>query len=137
VRSTGFFRNKAKNLKAAAERIVDEHGGRIPRSMEAMLKLPGVARKTANIVLSNAFGVNEGIAVDTHVKRLARRLGLAENDNPNAIERELMQIVPREDWGRVNHMLVFFGRDVCQARKPQCGACDLADICPKIKVAAT
>ncbi|MFW5838170.1 MAG: endonuclease III [Desulfovibrionaceae bacterium] len=136
IRSTGFFRNKARNLKAAAARIVEEHGGELPRSMAEMIQLPGVARKTANIVLSNAFDVLEGIAVDTHVKRMAYRLGLTASDRPAIIERELMQIVPQQDWGRINHLLVFFGRDACQSRKPRCGECELADICPKHGVTA-
>jgi len=135
VRSTGFFRNKAKNLKAAAVKLMAEYGGELPRTMAEMVKLPGAARKTANIVLSNAFGVHEGVAVDTHVKRLSNRLGLVKSDNPAVIERELMALIPQQDWGRINHLLVFFGRDTCQARKPNCSACVLADICPKIGVA--
>ncbi|MGE4555894.1 MAG: endonuclease III [Desulfovibrionaceae bacterium] len=135
VRSTGFFRNKAKNLKAAAVKLMAEYGGELPRTMAEMVKLPGAARKTANIVLSNAFGVHEGVAVDTHVKRLSNRLGLVKSDNPAVIERELMALIPQQDWGRINHLLVFFGRDTCQARKPNCPACVLADICPKIGVA--
>jgi endonuclease-3 len=137
VRSTGFFRNKAKNLKAAAGKVMAEYGGELPRTMAEMVKLPGAARKTANIVLSNAFGVHEGVAVDTHVKRLSNRLGLVKSDNPAVIERELMGLIPQKDWGRINHMLVFFGRDTCQARKPNCPECILADLCPKIGVAST
>ena len=135
VHSTGFFRNKAKNLKAAAARIMEAFGGSVPRSMAELTTLPGVARKTANIVLSNAFGVFEGIAVDTHVTRLAFRLGLTESDNPVVIEKDLMPLFPKEGWGDINHYLVLFGREVCQARKPRCGECPLADICPRKGVA--
>lgn len=131
VHSTGFFRNKAKNLKAAAGMIVHEFGGEIPRTMAELTKLPGVARKTANIVLSNAMGVFEGIAVDTHVKRLSFRLGLTDSDNPNRIEKDLMPLFPREAWGEINHLLVLHGRGACKARKPGCPGCVLKDICPK------
>ena len=131
IRSTGFFRNKAKNLKAAATLIMERFGGEVPRSMAELTTLPGVARKTANIVLSNSFGMHEGIAVDTHVTRLAFRLGFTESDNPLVIEKDLMPLFPREAWGDVNHFLVYYGREVCQARKPHCADCILADICPK------
>lgn len=136
VRSTGFFRNKAKNLIAAAQKIEELHGGEVPRSMEELVALPGVARKTANIVLSNAYGINEGLAVDTHVKRLSFRMDLTDATDPVRIERDLMPLFPQETWGDVNHMLVYFGRDVCLARGPRCGECELADICPKKGVAA-
>lgn len=135
VRSTGFFRNKAKNLIAAAARIMDVFAGQVPRTMAELITLPGVARKTANIVLSNAFGVQEGIAVDTHVARLSYRMGLTDSEDPVRIERDLMPLFPREHWGEINHMLVFFGREVCPARKPGCPACELAGICPKRGVA--
>lgn len=131
VRSTGFFRNKAKNLKAAATRIMDEYGGEVPRTMADLTTLPGVARKTANIVLSNAFGIHEGIAVDTHVKRLSFRMGLTSNTDPVKIEKDLMPLYPREAWGDINHFLVYFGREICNARKPACPECELGDICPK------
>lgn len=131
VRPTGFFRNKAKNIVAAAKRIMDEYGGEVPRSMAELITLPGVARKTANIVLSNAFGIHEGIAVDTHVKRLSYRLGLTTSENPVVIEKDLMPLYPSETWGDVNHFLVYFGREVCNARKPKCDACELHDICPR------
>jgi endonuclease-3 len=131
IRSTGFFRNKARNLRAAAGRIVDAYGGQVPRTMEDMLTLPGVARKTANVVLSNAFGVQAGIAVDTHVKRISFRLGLTRETVPDRIERDLMQLFPQDDWGAVNHYLVLFGREVCTARKPACPECELEDLCPK------
>lgn len=132
IRSTGFFRNKAKNLHASASRIVTEFQGQVPRTMEEMLTLPGVARKTANVVLSNAFGVQAGIAVDTHVKRIAFRLGLTAETNPDKVERNLLKLFPQQSWGAVNHYLVLFGREVCVARKPRCGGCELADLCPRI-----
>ncbi|HCU68695.1 MAG TPA: endonuclease III [Desulfomicrobium sp.] len=135
IRSTGFFRNKAKNLRAAAARIVDAYGGQVPRTMEDMLTLPGVARKTANVVLSNAFGVQAGIAVDTHVKRISFRLGLTRETVPDRIERDLMKLFPQDDWGAVNHYLVLFGREVCTARKPACAECELEDLCPKAGLA--
>ncbi len=131
IRSTGFFRNKARNLVLAARRIQDAYNSRVPRTMEGLVSLPGVARKTANIVLSNAFGIQEGLAVDTHVKRLSYRLGLTGHTDPNKIEKDLMLLFPRQEWGEVNHLLVFFGRDVCTARSPKCPACELNDICPR------
>lgn len=131
VHSTGFFRQKAKNLVAAAKQLVSRHGGEIPATMEALTALPGVARKTANIVLSNALGVNAGIAVDTHVRRLAFRLGLTTSDNPIIIEKDMMPLFARADWGTINHLLVMHGRAVCKARSPRCDACVLGDICPK------
>ncbi len=131
VRSTGFFRNKAKNIKAAAARIMEVYGGEVPRTMAELITLGGVARKTASIVLANAFGVNEGIAVDTHVKRLAFRMGLTTNTDPNKVEKDLMPLFPQDQWGEINHYLVFFGRETCPARKPRCGECELSDICPK------
>lgn len=134
IRSTGFFRNKARNLLAAANLIMDKHGGRMPRTMAEMIEIPGVARKTANIVLSTALGVVEGIAVDTHVKRLSFRLGLTESDKPERIERDLMEAFERDAWGEVNHLLVQHGRAVCQARLPRCSACLLEDVCPKLGV---
>jgi len=135
VRSTGFFRNKARNLIAAAGRVMEHFGGQLPRTMAELTTLPGVARKTANIVLSNAFGVHEGIAVDTHVTRLAYRMGFTDSEDPVRIERDLMPLFPREQWGEINHLLVYFGREVCPARKPRCPACELADVCPKRGVA--
>jgi endonuclease-3 len=131
IRSTGFFRNKAKNLKAAAQRIMEVYEGEVPASMQELITLGGVARKTANIVLSNAFNIHEGIAVDTHVKRLAFRMGLTKNTDPTRIEKDLMPLYPNEAWGDINHCLVFFGREVCPARKPKCDICELEDICPK------
>ena len=130
IRSTGFYRNKAKNLKNSGRMIVEKFDSQVPDTMEELLELPGVARKTANIVLSNAYGVIEGIAVDTHVRRLSKRLGLTENKNPNKIERDLMQIVPRSHWKRITNLLIFHGRNVCTARKPKCSICSLNKICP-------
>lgn len=134
IRSTGFFRNKAKNLHASASKIVAQFGGQVPRTMEEMLTLPGVARKTANVVLSNAYGVQAGIAVDTHVKRITFRLGLTLQTNPDKVERDLLGLFPQSSWGAVNHYLVLFGREVCVARKPRCAVCELADICPRVGV---
>jgi endonuclease-3 len=131
IRSLGLFRNKAKSLKAAAEMLVEDFGGEAPDSMDELIKLPGVARKTAAIVLWNAFGKNEGLAVDTHVKRLSFRLGLTTNTEQNRIEKDLMQLFPREHWGPVNHMLVNLGREICTAKKPDHANCPLEDICPK------
>lgn len=131
IRSTGFFRNKAKNLRAAAARIMTTYAGEVPRTMEEMLTLPGVARKTANVVLSNAYGVHEGIAVDTHVKRISFRLGLTGETSPDKIERDLVRLFPRQSWGDINHYLVLFGRHVCIARKPFCTLCELDDLCPR------
>ncbi len=129
IRSSGFYRNKAKNIRLAAEKIVEEFGGEIPRTMAELITLPGVARKTANIVLNDGFGVVAGIAVDTHVKRLAGRLGLSTENNPDRIERDLLDLIPARDWGRVNYLLISHGRAVCPARNPLCCRCPLADFC--------
>ena len=134
IRSTGFFRNKAKNLKAAAEMIQKEYAGEVPKNMPDLLRLPGLGRKTANIVLSNAYNIHEGIAVDTHVARLAFRFALTESKDPKRIERDLIPLFPRQDWGNVNHFLVYFGREVCSARVPKCSNCELSDICPRMGV---
>ncbi|MEN6430875.1 MAG: endonuclease III [Coriobacteriales bacterium] len=130
IRPTGFFHNKAKNIRAAAQMIVSEFGGQVPSTMEDLTRLPGVARKTANIVLSNAFGVVDGIAVDTHVFRLAHRLGLSSEKDPNKVERDLMALFPREKWGTLTYKLIDHGRAVCEAKRPACGVCVLSDICP-------
>ena len=130
IRSTGFYHNKAKNLQNAAKMLVDKYNSKVPKTMEELVKLPGVARKTANIVLTNAFGVVAGVAVDTHVRRLAQRLGLSENKDPNKIERDLMSIVPKEKWMRLTDLLIFHGRRVCTAKKPNCAGCVLNKICP-------
>lgn len=130
VHPTGFFRNKAKNIQAAARMIVNEFGGEVPGTMEDLIKLPGVARKTANIVLYNAFGVLDGIAVDTHVGRLAARLGFSSESDPVKVERDLMKLFPREEWGALTYKLIDHGRAICDAKRPICGACSLSDICP-------
>lgn len=130
VSSVNFYNNKAKNIQASARVIIERFGGNVPRTMEELVTLPGVARKTANIVLSNAFGINEGIAVDTHVKRLANRLGLTNHDDPVKIERDLMEITPKAEWNNLSHLLIFHGRAVCQAKKPRHSECVLYDICP-------
>jgi len=130
IHSTGFFRNKAKNIKAASKRLVEVYGGEIPRTMEEILTLGGVARKTANVVLGNAFGIASGIVVDTHVSRLSQRLGFTENKTPERIERDLQGLVPQKDWIMFSHWLIYHGRQICNARKPNCAECVLADICP-------
>jgi endonuclease-3 len=134
IRSTGFFRAKARNLLAMAGQVVERHGGRIPEDLATLTALNGVGRKTANVVLGTAFGQAEGIVVDTHVKRLARRLGLAKGKTPEQIERELMQVVPSTEWVDLSHRLIQHGRRVCLARRPRCGACSLAELCPKVGV---
>jgi endonuclease-3 len=130
VRPTGFFRNKTKNIIGAAQRIVAEYGGRVPDTMEELITLPGVARKTANIVLFNAFGKLEGIAVDTHVFRLAHRLGLTTERDTDKVERDLMALFPREEWGVLTYRLIEHGRAICDPKRPVCGQCVLADLCP-------
>ena len=130
IRSTGFYRNKSKAIRAASRRLVEAYGGVVPRSMEALLSLPGVARKTANVVLGVGYGIADGIVVDTHVARLSRRLGLSRGKNAEEIERELMRIVPREEWILFSHLLIFHGRRVCIARKPMCTVCPVASLCP-------
>ena len=135
IHSTGLYRSKAKHLIAAARLIVNEYQGRVPETMPELLRLPGVARKTANIVLWGGFGRNEGVAVDTHVRRIAFRLGLTLSERPEVIERDLMGLFPRETWGDLNHRLVWFGREVCLARKPACPVCELADLCPRCGLA--
>jgi endonuclease-3 len=130
VHRTGFFRNKTKNIIGAARMIVAEYGGEVPQTMDELVALPGVARKTANIVLFNAFGVLDGIAVDTHVLRLSKRLGLTKNSDAAKVERDLMKLFPREEWGLVTYRLIDHGRAVCDAKRPVCGECVLSDICP-------
>jgi len=134
IRSTGFYRNKAKSIRGAAKMIIERFDGRVPETMEELLELPGVARKTANVVLGNAFSKNVGMVVDTHVSRLSQRLGLTKQTDPVKIERELMGIYPRGDWAMLAHLLIFHGRQVCNARRPRCHECTLAPDCPKIGV---
>lgn len=133
IRSTGFYKNKAKNIIAASKKIIEEFDGRVPDSMGELITLPGVARKTANIVLSSSFKKAEGIAVDTHVRRLSERLGLSREKDPNKIEKDLMEIVPKEDWLDFNYLLVDHGRATCMARKPLCPDCVLKHLCPSAK----
>ena len=130
VGGVNFFRNKARNIQASARKIIAEFGGEVPRTMAELITLPGVARKTANIVLSEAFGVVEGIAVDTHVLRLSGRLGLSAKTDPVKVERDLMEIVPRKDWAAFSHLLIFHGRAVCAARAPRHSDCAIAELCP-------
>ena len=130
IRSTGFFRNKTRSLIGMAQAVVAEHGGEIPRTMDELRVLPGVGRKTANVVLGNAYGINEGITVDTHVARVSARLGLTKEEDPVKIERDLMPLFPRREWALLSHLLIFHGRQTCVARRPRCGECPLSDICP-------
>ena len=134
VRTTGFFRNKARALKNLGTALAAEHGGEVPASLELLVALPGVGRKTANVVLGNAFGLNEGVAVDTHVQRLSRRLFLTEETDPEKIERDLMAVLPREEWTRFALLLQDHGRKICKARKPECAICPVADLCPSAEV---
>jgi len=130
IRSTGFYRNKAKNIQAACEMIVSEFEGKVPDTMQEILKLPGVARKTGNVVLAHVYGVNAGVTVDTHVKRLSLRLGLTEHTDPKRIEKDLMALLPQPDWENWSIRLIYHGRAVCKARQPLCESCSLADLCP-------
>ena len=130
ISSINFYKTKAKNILGSAKMIVESFNARVPKTMDELTSLPGVARKTANIILSNAFGINEGIAVDTHVKRLSYRLGLTKNEDPVKIEKDLMVITPKGEWGNISHLLILHGRKICQAKKPQHSECILFDICP-------
>jgi endonuclease III len=134
IRSTGFFRNKSRSLIRMAQAVVAEHGGEIPRTMEELRQLPGVGRKTANVVLGNAYGINEGVTVDTHVTRISGLLGLSTGTDAVKIEEELMKHYPQEDWGILSHMMISHGRQVCIARRPKCGDCVLAQLCPSAKL---
>lgn len=134
IKSAGFYRNKAKYLKGIGEKLIGEFGSKVPTTMDELTRLPGVARKTANVVLWNAFRVIEGIAVDTHVRRLAQRLGLSENKDPNKIEKDLMEIIPRDKWPHITNLLISHGRRICTARKPRCQQCILWKLCPSASV---
>jgi endonuclease-3 len=134
IKSTGFFRNKTKSLIGMAQALVADHGGEVPRTMEELRRLPGVGRKTANVVLGNAYGINEGVTVDTHVARLSGLLGLSRQEDPAKIEEELMRLFPQEDWGLLSHLLIFHGRQVCIARRPRCEECVLAGLCPSARL---
>lgn len=134
VRSTGFYRNKAKNIQAACQMIITEFGGQVPAAMPELLKLPGVARKTANVVLAHAYGINAGVTVDTHVKRLSQRLGLTQHTDPIRIEQDLIKLLPQPDWENWSIRIIYHGRAVCNARSPNCGNCALSDLCPAATV---
>lgn len=134
IRSTGFYKNKARNIKAACRDIVEKHGGQVPQTMEELIQLGGVGRKTANVVLGNAFGINVGVVVDTHVARLSHRLGLTKQKTPEKIERELMALVPQKKWTLFSHWLIWHGRRRCFARKPDCAHCEVLKLCPRIGV---
>jgi endonuclease III len=130
IRSVGFFRNKARSIRNMTRALVEEHEGEVPRTIEELVRLPGVGRKTANVVLGNAFSVNVGVVVDTHVRRVSRRLGITEHQNPEKIERDLLEVVPEEERALFSHLLIFHGRRVCKSRKPNCSGCVLNDVCP-------
>lgn len=134
IRSTGFFRSKAKSLLGMANAILKEHGGEVPRTMEELVELPGVGRKTANVVLGNAFGIAEGVVVDTHVSRVTRRLAFTANQDAEKIERDLMELIPRREWVVFPHRVIQHGRAICVAQKPKCGECLLNEVCPSARV---
>ena len=135
IRSIGFYRNKAKNIRTACQRIITEYGGEVPRTMAGLVSLAGVARKTANVVLGNAFGIVEGFVVDTHIGRLSRRFGWTSSEDPVKVEKDLMRIIPQQDWLDLSHLLIFHGRAVCYARNPQCERCTLVPLCPSAFIA--
>src|SRR5215472_3401153 len=135
IKPTGFYRNKAKNIRAACQRLITNYGGEVPHSMADLLTLPGVARKTANVVLGNAFGIVEGIVVDTHVGRLARRFGWTASEDPAKVEQDLMRLVPQKDWLKLAHLMIYHGRAICLARKPLCEQCTLVQLCPSAFIA--
>ncbi len=134
IQSTGFFRNKAKNIQACCQQLVDHYDGEVPRDMEQLVELPGVGRKTANVVTGTAFGVPTGVVVDTHVGRITQRLGLTRESQPEKIERDLMEVLPKKEWIDFSHRLIHHGRQVCKARKPDCGVCSMQRFCPRVGV---
>ncbi len=134
IKSTGFFRNKAKNIQGCCRKLFERHGGDVPRTMQDLTALDGVGRKTANVVLGNAFGINVGVVVDTHVARLSHRLGLTRQKSPEKIEQDLMRLVPQDQWALLSHWLIWHGRRRCDARKPDCAGCELAADCPRVGV---
>ena len=134
IRSTGFFRNKTRNLIGMANFLIDEHGGELPRNMKELSALPGIGRKTANVILGNAFGIDEGVVVDTHVKRLSARMGFTKEASPVKIEQDLMKLFPRGVWTMLAHLLIYHGRQVCNARKPRCNQCAISHLCPSSAV---
>lgn len=130
IRATGFFRAKAKNIINCCKALVEKRGGKVPNTMEELIQLAGVGRKTANVVLGTAFGIADGIVVDTHVRRLSQRLGFSDHENPEKIEQDLMQIIPKKDWIDIGHLLIWHGRKICNARKPRCSECPVKELCP-------
>lgn len=134
IRSTGFYRNKARNIQGCCQKLVSEHGGKVPTTLDALTNLPGVGRKTANVVLGTAMGVASGVVVDTHVGRITRRLGLTKQADPVKVERDLMELLPQSEWINFSHRLIHHGRQVCLARKPKCETCTLSELCPRIGV---
>ena len=134
IKSTGFFRNKAKNIQACCRKLIKRHSGKVPRTMEELTQLDGVGRKTANVVLGNAFGINVGVVVDTHIARLSQRLGLTKQKTPEKIELELMALVPQKQWSLFSHWLIWHGRRRCSARRPDCVNCEIKELCPRIGV---
>ena len=134
VQSTGFFRNKAKNIKAACQALVQEHDGEVPQNLDDLVKLPGVGRKTANVVMGTAFGIPTGVVVDTHVGRISRRLGLTDLKDPVQVERDLMALIPKKEWIAYSHRMIYHGRSVCKARRPDCESCNFARFCPQVGV---
>jgi endonuclease-3 len=136
VKSTGFYRNKAKSIRGMAQSVVSEYHGEVPKNIEELVKLPGIGRKTANVILGTGYGIASGVVVDTHVQRLSQRLGLTEEDDPVKIERDLMELLPEKDWIQFSHMLIWHGRQICIARKPKCSICPLNALCPKVGVTA-
>jgi len=136
IQRLGLFRNKARNIRSCCQKLADLHQGVVPQSVEALVALDGVGRKTANVVLGNAFGINSGIVVDTHVQRLSQRLGFTKNETPEKIERDLMALVPQPEWTLLSHLLIWHGRRRCSARKPDCANCELAGLCPRIGMTA-
>ena len=134
IRSTGFFRNKAKNLIGMAQAVVANHNGEVPRTMDELRPIPGIGRKTANCVLGNAYGLSEGITVDTHVIRLSKLLRLSRESDPEKLEQALMRLVPREDWAMVSHLMIWHGRRICIANRPKCGECGIAELCPSREI---
>jgi endonuclease III len=130
IKTAGFYRNKAKNIQACCRKLLEQHGGKVPQTMEELIQLDGVGRKTANVVLGNVFNINVGVVVDTHVGRLSLRLGLTKETNPEKVERDLMRLVPQADWTQFSHWLIWHGRRRCPARKPDCAACELRELCP-------
>ncbi|KAF0240575.1 MAG: endonuclease III [bacterium] len=135
IHSTGFFRNKAKNIQATAQLLLDRYQGKVPQTMAELLILPGVARKTANVILGNAFGQAVGVVVDTHVRRITQLLGLTAEESPEKIEQDLIKLIPQSDWIDFSHLLIYHGRQICKANRPQCQICPLSDLCPSSKVA--